>query len=189
MSNVRAELSAHYAELDRRRRLAWLVIAAGLAALMVIAWSWPARAAGGHVTPAFVVAVRDGDTVEVASPLGPVPVRLARVDCPEVAHRGRPGQPGGEEARAYTARLVLGRWVALRVLGRDRYGRVIGDVSILGRDLGSELIRAGWAWHYRRYDQDAALDALETQARKARRGLWGLSDTPVAPWAWRRGKK
>jgi len=187
---ITRELREHYAEMERQRRRAWLVIAAGLVALAMIAWAWPVQAAPRREpVPAFVVRVLDGDTVEVAGPLGPEAVRLTRVDCPEIAHRGRPGQPGGEQARAFTASMVLGRWVVVRVHGRDRYGRVLADVDVQGRDLATELVRAGWAWLYRRYSQDATLDALEQQARQAKRGLWGLPSAPVPPWEWRRGKR
>ncbi|CAG0912171.1 unnamed protein product, partial [Cyprideis torosa] len=42
-----------------------------------------------------------------------------------------------------------------------------------------------YAWHYRKYSKDPNLQALEDEARKAKRGLWADPD-PVAPWDWRR---
>jgi micrococcal nuclease len=48
-----------------------------------------------------------------------------------------------------------------------------------------EMIRAGCAWHYRQYSDDAGYAAAEQDARRARRGLW-QDATPVAPWAYRR---
>ena len=71
---------------------------------------------------------------------------------------------------------------------RDQYGRLVADVILPdGRNLNRELVRAGLAWWYRRYaPHDAELEALEAEARAARRGLWA-DPHPVPPWEWRRG--
>jgi endonuclease YncB( thermonuclease family) len=67
----------------------------------------------------------------------------------------------------------------------DRYGRLVGNVSLPdGRHLSQELVRAGYAWWFRRYSADPRLAILEAQARAARRGLWADPD-PIAPWEWR----
>ncbi|MCH6558680.1 MAG: thermonuclease family protein, partial [Nitrospirae bacterium] len=38
--------------------------------------------------------------------------------------------------------------------------------------MNRELVRAGFAWMYRRYTNDQSLSDLEEEARVARRGLW-----------------
>ncbi len=72
------------------------------------------------------------------------------------------------------------------VFGLDRYGRTIADVILPdGRVLNRELVRAGFAWWYRRYaPEDETLEQLECEARGARRGLWADAE-PVPPWEWR----
>ena len=78
------------------------------------------------------------------------------------------------------------RTVTVQVVTTDRYGRTVGEVVLPdGRSLNQELVRAGYAWWYRKYSDDAVLEALEAEARGARRGLWAELD-PVPPWAWRR---
>ncbi len=69
----------------------------------------------------------------------------------------------------------------------DRYGRTIGEVSPPdGRVLNRELVKAGFAWWYRRYaPEDVRLEQLENEAREAGRGLWA-DPNPVPPWAWRK---
>lgn len=81
---------------------------------------------------------------------------------------------------------------------RDRYGRIVGRVfsAMCDRsrcryeDAGLEQIRAGFAWHYRRYARDqspaerAAYAATEQQAREHRAGLW-REPHPVPPWDFR----
>ena len=70
--------------------------------------------------------------------------------------------------------------------------RIIGVVYVDGQDAGLALIRAGLAWHFKRYaseqpEQQRAEYALaEQQAREAGLGLWG-DLSPVPPWEWRRG--
>ena len=54
-----------------------------------------------------------------------------------------------------------------------------------GRSLSKELLRFGYAWHYKRYDNTTEMAQLESDARTMRRGLWQY-DNPVPPWVYRR---
>ncbi len=48
-----------------------------------------------------------------------------------------------------------------------------------------ELVKAGFAWWYRRYaPDDETLKQLEAEARAAKRGLWADPHV-VPPWEWR----
>ncbi len=73
---------------------------------------------------------------------------------------------------------------------RDRYGRIVGKVLLDGID-DLEQIKAGFAWHYKKYqheqsagDQSLYADA-ENQARDERLGLW-RENNPNPPWEHRR---
>jgi endonuclease YncB( thermonuclease family) len=44
------------------------------------------------------------------------------------------------------------------------------------------------AWWYRKYSKDQNLSQLESEARKARLGLWA-DPAPVPPWSWRKENK
>ena len=48
-----------------------------------------------------------------------------------------------------------------------------------------ELLRAGLAWHYKRYSKEEELAVLEDEARANKVGLW-TDPHPVPPWEWRR---
>ena len=55
-----------------------------------------------------------------------------------------------------------------------------------GKSLNQELVRAGLAWWYRKYaPRDNKLEALEKQAKAAKRGLWKARKR-ISPWKWRR---
>lgn len=127
-----------------------------------------------------VVAVKDGDTVEVMRSGKAVRVRLAEIDAPESR------QDYGTQAKKFLSSLVFGKTVAVSVTDVDRYGRLVAHIELSdGRDANRELLKAGWAWWYRQYSKDAELGKLQDEARAARRGLWAGS-APVEPWLFRR---
>lgn len=129
---------------------------------------------------ARVVGVADGDTITVLDGTTQVRVRLNGVDCPEKR------QAFGARAKLLTAQLVFGKTVTVRPFGKDRYGRVLGEVVLAdGRVLNRELVAAGMAWHYTRYSKDETLADLEREARQRRVGLWSEA-RPVAPWEFRK---
>jgi endonuclease YncB( thermonuclease family) len=53
-------------------------------------------------------------------------------------------------------------------------------------DVNGQMIRLGDAWVYRHYlrREDRGWCGLESDARKAHRGLWAIRD-PVPPWDFR----
>ncbi len=127
-----------------------------------------------------VVGVSDGDTITVLTKGKPIRIRLHGIDCPEKR------QAFGKRAKQFTSRLTYGKEVTVKDLGQDRYGRTIGDVILPdGRVLNQELVKAGFAWWYRRYaPDDDMLKQLEREARAVKRGLWADAE-PVPPWEWR----
>ena len=126
-----------------------------------------------------VVAVHDGDTVSVRISKTTRHVRLADIDCPEI------GQPRGSQAKDFTSKLVFGHDVSIETRGLNQYNRVIGRVTVDGRDVSEALVRAGLAWVYSRGAADRALSEAERDARSRRMGLWA-DPSPVPPWTWRR---
>ena len=50
------------------------------------------------------------------------------------------------------------------------------------------MLRAGLAWHYKRYDKNPAYAAAETEARSAKRGLW-QDKNPILPEEFRHRDK
>jgi len=127
-----------------------------------------------------VVSVADGDTIGVMHLGKAERVRLNGIDCPEG------GQAFGARAKQFTAELVFGKEVMVKTIGRDRYGRTIGEVFLSdGRNLNRELVKAGFAWWFTRYSKDEDLRKLEAEARAAKRGLWA-DPSPTAPWEFRK---
>jgi endonuclease YncB( thermonuclease family) len=150
------------------RTVPWLVLSALLVA-PVAAEEFTGR----------VVGVSDGDTIKVLHAHQSETVRLLGVDAPERR------QAYGDRARRFTAELAFARTVTVRANGRDRNGRLLGEVVLPDcRSLNQELVRAGYAWWFRKYSRDMRLAHLEEEARQDRRGLWADA-APQAPWEYR----
>jgi micrococcal nuclease len=132
-----------------------------------------------------VVAILDGDTIEVLRNRTTERIRLAGIDCPEKK------QPFGQRAKQATSALSFGQHVIVLTAGKDRYGRTLGTVELAdGTNLNYELVHQGWCWWYWKYaPEDIFLAILEAGARDAKKGLW-VDPAPVPPWEWRkRGKR
>jgi len=84
--------------------------------------------------------------------------------------------------------LVFGKVVKVKEITWDRYGRLVGRIYLDDIDVSAEIVRAGYAWAYRRYLTDQTILRLEFKAKRAGRGLW-KSGSAVAPWEWRGGKR
>lgn len=145
-----------------------------LLALVLLSWPGAAEEFTGRV-----VAITDGDTIKILRHGHAEVVRLRGIDAPEK------DQACGERAKQYLGDLVLGATVTLLAAQHDRRGRILADVSLQdGRNVNQEMVRAGYAWWFRKYSRDRHLAQLEAEAREARRGLWG-DRHPVPPWQHR----
>jgi micrococcal nuclease len=162
--------------MSPRRGLAVLVAAA--AATSLAGWRLGTARSDGDSPAVRVVAVVDGDTLDVAWDGRRERVRLLGVDTAETVDPHRPVGCYGPEASAFTHQRLQGRTVRLRFdrQRRDRFGRLLAYVDVDGRRFNDELLAGGYARllvippngrHAR-----AMLD-LELGARSAGRGLWG----------------
>lgn len=132
------------------------------------------------VFTAKVIGVADGDTIKVLKNNRPLKIRLFGVDCPERA------QAYGRKAKDFTTKLVVQKIVKIKVITKDKYGRTVAEVYTQdGRSLEHELLKAGYAWWFKRYAPKAKLlSYLQDQAKAQKKGLWSAAN-PLAPWAFR----
>lgn len=130
---------------------------------------------------AKVIAVKDGDTIEVLLNGKAQRIRLGHIDCPEK------NQPYGTKAKTFTSTKSFGQTVTvLHTRQYDRNKRLIAEVILTNGDtLNRELVKSGLAWHYKKYSADTTYSMLERSARLAKKGLWAEKE-PVAPWLWRK---
>jgi micrococcal nuclease len=126
-----------------------------------------------------VISVADGDTFTMLVVNKQIRIRLHGIDCPEKA------QDFGQVAKKFLSNLVFGKIVSVKEMDVDRYGRTIGMVTIDSVNVNEELLKAGLAWHYKKYDQNAKWSTTEVNARAQKKGIWSKND-PVPPWEWRK---
>lgn len=133
---------------------------------------------------ARVIAIKDGDTIEVLYNGKPLRIRFAHIDCPEKS------QPFGKAAKQFTSDICFDQNVTvINYDGFDRYKRLVAVViNEQGQTVNKELVIAGLAWHFIKYSSDEEYDKLESIAREKKIGLWVDKD-PTPPWKWRKGKK
>ncbi len=130
-----------------------------------------------------VVRVADGDTITVLA-AGNVQekIRFHGIDAPEK------GQAFGKAAGRFLSGLVAGRDVRVEYTKRDQYGRIVGKVFVDDRDINIEMLKAGFAWHYKHFDSNPIYAKAEEEARAARRGLW-QDKNPIEPHEFRKAKR
>ena len=112
----------------------------------------------GVTYDAQIVRVSDGDTVVIAAPFLPAPlkpelaVRIFGVDTPEKGHRAQcPSEDArGQAASEFTKKAVSASSQRQVVLyGWDKFGgRVLGDIILNGQSLRTMLIKNGFAREY-----------------------------------------
>ena len=132
-----------------------------------------------------VVYVADGDTFDVEKDGKKIRVRLYGVATPESA------QAFGQNAMAFTSSQVMGKMVDVQKIDVDRYGRIVGIVSVGNLALNRHLVEYGYAMVYDAYCKKpfcSEWTKAEAVARKAKRGLW-KNPEPIPPWEYRRSKK
>ncbi len=112
-------------------------------------------------------------------------IRLAGIDAPERK------QAYGLASRKHLLSIVAGKQVRVEYQKRDRYGRIVGKALLDGIDVCLEQVKAGFAWHYKKYQQEQTREDqriyadAENQARDERLRLW-RENNPNPPWEWRR---
>jgi endonuclease YncB( thermonuclease family) len=167
--------------LPRRRRFRWRSLLVILVGLGIIAYLWlpdPPFSLDGPPLTGPVERVSDGDTIDIAGQR----IRLPGIDAPEWNQTCRTAGGGAWECGAAASKrmreLTRNRTLSCRPEGHDRYGRLLAVCRDGKLDIAEALVADGLATATGRYA------AAETQARRAKWGLWqGQFDTPAE---WRR---
>lgn len=136
-----------------------------------------------------VIGVHDGDTVTVLDQNNKkFTIRLQGIDAPELK------QEFGAASQKNLSGMVMAKQVSIYWSKVDKYRRTVGTIMLDGHDINIEQVKAGVAWHYKKYeDEQSPADrrtyaAAEETARAAKLGLWSAANS-VAPGDWRQEVK
>lgn len=134
----------------------------------------------------LVVRVSDGDTIVVGRNGQEEKIRLCGVDAPEK------DQPLDDQSKNYLTQLLSEQngEVGIVPVERDRYGRLVAEVFLLGEPeklVQEELLKAGMAYVYPQYVDGcwngAVMKAAEAIGQSQQVGVW--SGDYQKPWEFR----
>jgi endonuclease YncB( thermonuclease family) len=130
-----------------------------------------------------VVKIVDGDTFDLLTKdKRTLRVRMYGIDCPEKK------QDFYQSAKNALAGYIFKKSVQLKIAGYDRNKRTIAMVYCNHQNINLAMIKNGFAWHFSKYSSDSNFAQAESQARKAKAGLWKRPN-PVAPWEFRKRRQ
>ncbi len=147
---------------------------------------------GGHKRPGYskdytsdsvvysnakVIKILDGDTYDILfSDNTTERIRMEGIDAPEK------GMPYYKVAKNYLGQLCFGKQIKIQRTGKDRHGRTLAYTYLPDNtELSHEMLKAGLAWHYKKFNKDSDLAALEATAKANKTGLWA-DPRAMAPW-------
>jgi micrococcal nuclease len=139
--------------------------------LLVVALVGRVATSDSDAQPGRIVKrIVDGDTVTLRDGER---VRLLAIDTPER------GEPLYKDAGLHLAQLVEGREVRLEFgpRRRDSYHRLLAHLWLGDTLISEAMLASGYARYYPWKDDTLHRNALlsaQTEARKAKRGIWGL---------------
>lgn len=135
----------------------------------------------GGIIEGKVIGIVDGDTFDLLNDSNKIyRIRMEGIDAPEK------GMPFYQVSKKHLGSLCFGQRVAVKITQAESGNRKIGFTYLsAGTELSHEMIRAGLAWHFVKFNSDRDLAALEREARKEQRGLW-KDPNPLPPWEIRK---
>jgi endonuclease YncB( thermonuclease family) len=134
----------------------------------------------------LVVGVADGDTITVLDQQkNTYKIRLQGIDAPEKK------QAFGEKSKQSLHDLVHSKQVRIEYDKEDKYGRIVGKVTLDDVDVCLQQLVLGMAWHYKKYQNEqsvsdrALYSETELTSQSLKLGLWS-DDKPIPPWEFRK---
>ena len=152
-----------------------------IAAVLIILTIIPTIA---YATPATVIRVYDGDTLNLDVQGETVRIRLYGIDAPES------GQDGNVAATRFLRRLVLEHPVEVKVMETDRLNLAFAIVIREGKEssVNAAMVANGYAWVNTdgcRTKECNRWKKIESQARMLKLGIWSAYDV-VPPWEFKK---
>ena len=167
------------------RRLLLLILTA-----LLIFCAAASQAAPIRIFTATVTKITDGDTVQAVTPEGTkLKVRLYGIDAPEMPKGKIPGEPFGNDSRAYLTSLVSQTTVRIEIRDIDRYRRMVAILWLGERNVNQEMLSAGMAEAYSEYLRQpyrTPFIQAEQEAKAQGKGIWSRGTYYERPSQFRR---
>lgn len=126
-----------------------------------------------------VVSIQDGDTVTVKTKSNKkIKIRMYGIDAPELS------QSYGKKSKEHLEKLLKNKNITYKTANVDSYGRTVATIYAGDINVNYEMIKSGYAWHYKHYYKSKKYSEAEKYARDNKLGLWA-EDKPTPPWKYR----
>lgn len=149
--------------------------------LLSVTVHFNSKAQANNQLVGLVVGVMDGDTYDLLTEnKRKIRIRMHGIDAPEK------GMPFNKVSKKFLSDLIFNKKVSIIITDEDKHGRVVAKTFTPdGKECGEELLKAGLAWHYKKYNSEKKLAELEIEARRKKIGIWS-EPNPIAPWEIRK---
>jgi len=107
--------------------------------LLAVLFMAPPAAAGQALDNVKIASCYDGDTCRTVDGER---IRLACIDTPEI---NGPRYLEAIKARDYLRPIVEDRWVRIRRITKDRYGRTVGELYVGAQNIQRRMVQSGHA--------------------------------------------
>ena len=127
-----------------------------------------------HPNEFYVEKVVDGDTITLESG---EKVRFIGINTPETNSPQKKNECFGQEAKAYTKKLLEGKWVSLQkdISETDKFGRLLRYVYLKNEFVNNKIVKEGYAYASS-YPPDIhfqeMFSASQVYAQENNLGLW-----------------
>lgn len=129
-----------------------------------------------YITSFKVIGIIDGDTYDILDEKKVIRIRMDGIDAPER------GMPYNKVSKKFLSDMIFGKIIQVKMGELDRNGRTIAQTYLIdGTDVSLEMIRAGLAWHFKKYSSNEEYAKAEVEARENNLGLW-QENNPIPPW-------
>ena len=130
-----------------------------------------------------IVKIVDGDTYDLLVGNTTMRIRMDGIDAPER------GMPFYKVSKEYLGNLCNGQTLKIITIKIDRYKRFLANTYLEnGCSVSVLMVKAGYAWHFKKYSNNGELSNAEVEAKLKRLGLW-IDENPIPPWVWRANMK
>ena len=114
-----------------------------------------------------VISIDDGDTYNILMNNKSTKIRMDAIDAPEK------GMPYWKVSKQFLSKMIFNKQVKIKITNTDMHGRIVARTYLEdGTDVSLEMIKAGLAWHYKKFNKESQLADIEKQAMRQKLGLW-----------------
>jgi micrococcal nuclease len=147
----------------------------------------------GRVEKGVVTYALDGDGAFIKSRSGEqLNCRIEGIDAPETdktKHGKKGAQPHANDSLNTLKKMIVNKEVTVTVTEEasgKNYNRSMCKIEIEGKDVSTEMLRAGAAMIYEQFYKGPKHREAQNQAKVGKQGIWGDKTPPQPPWEYRR---